>query len=440
MITRQTARWLLLWGLCLIEPCQGAAIITDPCEGLWWREVHPPNSPGTYVHQAAAYDSRRAVAVLFGGGNHLPGGGVVPYSDQTWEWNGQQWTKRSPLVQPHARDEAAMAYDSERGVCVLFGGGTNSLPSELPFNDTWEWDGAVWTMRRPNDPSAGNSPPPLDYPQMTYDSLRKRTVLIGGWERVAGELIPARRTWEWDGTVWTVHDRSTTPSPAPPPLLGSAIAFDAVRRVTVLFGGFPAEGGDYQNETWTWDGKEWRLAASGGTPPRWRHGMAFDARRKVMVLFGGEDHIGTILDTSEWDGISWKRLPVAVSLTIPGIEARRSCKMWYDSAEQRAMVFGGDASGGPADSRVHTIYTDLWEARPPGRWVDFNYPGMPAVPETGEFYQPFNSLSEAVDSATPGCTLILKPGSTAENLKITKRTFLEAYSGKVVIGRTDSLP
>ena len=35
-----------------------------------------------------------------------------------------------------------MAYDSQRGRIVLFGG-SNSITGAL--GDTWEWDGATWT-------------------------------------------------------------------------------------------------------------------------------------------------------------------------------------------------------------------------------------------------------------------------------------------------------
>ena len=45
-----------------------------------------------------------------------------------------------------------MAYDSARGVTVLFGGG---IGPNTQYNDTWEWDGTSWTERTTlNKPTA----------------------------------------------------------------------------------------------------------------------------------------------------------------------------------------------------------------------------------------------------------------------------------------------
>src|SRR5262245_36115029 len=39
--------------------------------------------------------------------------------------------------------------------------------------------------------------------------------------------------------------------------------------------------------------------------PRTQHAMAYDAGRRVTVLFGGYNR-GLLGDTWEWDGINWK--------------------------------------------------------------------------------------------------------------------------------------
>lgn len=65
-----------------------------------------------------------------------------------------------------ARSSHAMAYDSARGRVVLFGGQGSS--------DTWEWDGNDWTLRSPN-----NSPPARSRHAMAYDSARQHVVLFG---------------------------------------------------------------------------------------------------------------------------------------------------------------------------------------------------------------------------------------------------------------------
>jgi hypothetical protein len=414
---------LLLASLFIGLPLSAGAQ-ADPC-GLNWRRVNTPNSPEQLLGRVAAYDSGRGVAVLFGGNNPFT---ATTFSSDTWELTGTSWSKADPPVRPHRRRGSAMAYDSARGVCVLFGGGTNIFGHEIPFNDTWEWDGNVWTERRADNPSAADSPPPLDYPLMTYDAHRKRTVLIAGTERLGNEVNLADRTWEWDGEVWTAH----LSKPAPVPRSGTAMVYDSARRVVLLFGG---RGGRPLGDTWTWDGVTWKLVATGGTVAREDHAMAFDERRKVVVLFSGAADLGgvsstAIAETSEWNGSSWKPLGITPQFGV-ALQPRRLHLMWYDTHEQRVMIFGGLFSVG----FTHTVLEDLWEAHPPGQWVDFSYGGAPALPETGEFHTPFNTLTEAVAAAPPDCTIILKPGALSEAITVTKPLTLEAYTGPVTVGR-----
>jgi hypothetical protein len=424
-----TPRWQSLFArlfICQLAclPC-GLFAQVDPCSLAWHRilPANSPNSPGLLINQAVAYDSRRHVAVLFGGEN--PYTEVFSTSD-TWEWDGNAWIKRSS-GQPSTRTLSAMAYDSDRGVCVLFGGGTNIFDYETPFNDTWEWDGSTWSLRSGNDPAATDRPPPLDYPVLVYDSARKRTVLSGDVVHIGFSTSPLTQTWEWDGTHWSAH------ATAPPPRAYGAMAYDPVRGVTVLFGGL----GDYSslNDTWTWDGTTWREITTGGVPPRNQAAMAFDDRRGVMVMFGGmgDDVTSEYNDTWQWMGGFWALDPYADRF---GLIPRRLAKMWYDTGDQKLVVFGGTYGVRNADgSYSYTILDDMWEARPPGYWVDFNYAGQPSLPETGDFYTPYNTLVEAVNAAPDGCTLNLKTGSHAETLTISKPLQLQAYNGLVTIGR-----
>jgi hypothetical protein len=190
--------------------------------------------------------------------------------NQTWEWNGTDWTQRFPSTAPSPRWYCPMAYDSARGVTVLFGGSTGG-------NQTWEWDGTNWTQRfPPASPSSryGHS--------MAFDSVRGVCVLFGGYSSV---FPPGRRndTWEWNGTTWTQRFPATPPSPREE----QALAYDSARRVTVLFGGLGNQNQFYA-DTWEWNGTTWtqRFPAA-STSPRRCHAMAYDSVRGVTVLFGG---------------------------------------------------------------------------------------------------------------------------------------------------------
>jgi len=168
-----------------------------------------------------AFDSQRGVTVLFGG--RVPSGSW--FSD-TWEWNVVDWTPRAPTTSPAERYGSAMAYDARRGVAVLFGGyAINSLGSARA-SDTWEWDGTDWTEVTP----ASSPVSPRYYHAMAYDPAVGQVMLHGG----IGEFGAVGDAWFWNGSAWAPVLPTTE---APPPRGHQALAYDGTRRAALLFGG-----------------------------------------------------------------------------------------------------------------------------------------------------------------------------------------------------------
>ncbi len=267
---------------------------------------------------AMTYDASRQEIVLFGGGT----GGAFA-GDETWAWDGSEWSQKSPDNKPSPRSFHAMAFDSARNVVVLFGGRD---PGES-FNDTWEWDGADWTRRTP-----AAVPPRLSSGQcaMAYDAARQVSVLCAGG------------TWEWDGANW-IERTSSCPD--------EVMAYDAARQEVVAFG----------RQTWTWDGADWTERTPTTSPPERfrgvrvgsRHAMAYDSTRNVVVLFGGND--GAYLDdTWEWDGSNWSQ---QVRTDHPF--KRIGHAMAYDSLSSVVVLFGGAHTG--ADGPETSNETWLWD-------------------------------------------------------------------------------
>jgi hypothetical protein len=181
-----------------------------------------------------------------------------------------------------------MAYDSKRGVVVLFGG-TGDCGGTC--SDTWEWNGATWLQRTSPD-----SPPGRWAHDLAYDSARGVTVLFGG--RNYGTLGD---TWEWDGTTWV--QRTTAIQPPPPNRENPIMAYDSTHRVTVLFGGYNDDQG-YRDDTSEWDGSSWFDTTPKTRPSARDSGaMAYDSARGVTVMFGGYDGIMRLADT--WEYISY---------------------------------------------------------------------------------------------------------------------------------------
>ncbi|MBL8803204.1 MAG: protein kinase [Planctomycetes bacterium] len=155
-------------------------------DGTTWSQKFPAASPSPRIGASMAFDASRGVCVLFGGAN--PTAGPANYSD-TWEWNGVNWLQRTPANVPPARLQAAMDFDSVRGVVVMFGGAPYS--PNVPRNDTWEWDGTNWTL-------TDNGMPARSYTQGAFDSVRNRFVQYGGLGS-SGSVIGD--TWEYDGAT-----------------------------------------------------------------------------------------------------------------------------------------------------------------------------------------------------------------------------------------------
>src|SRR5262249_29236139 len=135
---------------------------------------------------------------------------------------------------------------------------------------------------------------------MAYDAARRVTILCGGWNGLQPNGTTFGDTWEWNGTAWTLREVS-----GPSPRRGHAMAYDAARGVTVLFGGETGNNSIRNGETWEWSGVAWSERAFIGTPPRSYHAMAYDSARARTVMFGGGGSSGPLGDTLEWNGQSW---------------------------------------------------------------------------------------------------------------------------------------
>jgi len=91
------------------------------------------------------YDSENDLIILFGGYTHLL---TTEIDHETWafDYNSNTWTQLNPVGNLHRRWQS-MAYDSESGKIILFGGNTGDDVYNFR-NDTWVFDYNFnnWTM------------------------------------------------------------------------------------------------------------------------------------------------------------------------------------------------------------------------------------------------------------------------------------------------------
>ncbi len=277
---------------------------------LNWEQQHPQNHPSARWGHAMAYDSERGVTVLFGGL-------ASSWQDDTWEWDGTNWTQKFPVTKPPRRLGHAMAYDSEREVTVLFGGWGDGGSK----NDTWEWNGHNWTQIDPED-----KPEARTYHALAYDSKRKVTVLFGYFDMNDNPLTFIR-TWEWDGENWEPKFPVNNPV-GRLPNSHVAMAYDSTRNVTVLLTNHSS------SPLWEWGGVDWdRLTPSERPETRDHTSLAFDTARQRSVLFGGSFDLN---DTWDWDGIAWTR-----HFPVNNPTERLGHHLAYDSEREVIVLFGG---------------------------------------------------------------------------------------------------
>lgn len=272
-------------------------------------------------------------------------------------------TTATPIPFVHS----AIAYDRNRQRLVLFGGiiGTNATGNSIYSNQTWEFDGSTWTQRLV--PPPGDYGGAFAYADMTYDEARGVCVLVGGFAWGATFIDPPQwSVWEWDGSDAGWQNRGTV-TPSYGYWGNPAIAYDPVRRVSVISGGlflgqykrgrlggkngFPTLSGLFE-----WDGATTRnvdyFSPYGGlnpiAPSRMVGGkLCYDRARNQMLLFGGMSDYGTSGQLWAWNGSSW------TLLSETGPTARWLHGMVYDEARQRVVVWSGVDRGRPLG--------DLWE-------------------------------------------------------------------------------
>jgi hypothetical protein len=295
-----------------------------PATAFEWAELSPATNPPPRVAPTGAYDAATGQIVLFGGFEQ-PGAFWI---DETWTWEGSDWTKQEPAHSPPGLVDASSAYDAADGEVVLFGGAGMSGP----LDETWTWNGSDWTRREP-----AHSPPAIFGATMTDDEATGQVVLFGG-EAGGADLD---QTWIWNGSDWS----EAQPLHSPPVAGGNTMAYDAASGEVVLAGGIAPDGVGIG--TWTWDGSDWtEQDPAHSLPPRELAAMAYDATSERLVLLGGEIFPPVFLDdTWTWDGADWTEQTPAHS--PPGGQAGL---LAYDGATGSLISFGGSTNSSMSDA------------------------------------------------------------------------------------------
>jgi hypothetical protein len=254
------------------HPPWGGAMATDRANGDVVLVTNPIPEPLTPAQDTPAAGSGVALPCPVKGAPIpndtvvCPGGVSPPETVQTWVWRDGGWhlastgplgTGTGQLITDPRTGRLAYFSGSIPVICVVPAPGKPAAPTAaaaagLPgtcangavggSTGTWTettWSGSSWKT------AATGSDAPAGFPEnaVAADLGRKLIVFLQAW---SGD------TYVFDG-FW----RKANSLAQPPGSKGASFAYDTVTGQVVLFGGATQSG--LSNETWTWDGTNWRL-------------------------------------------------------------------------------------------------------------------------------------------------------------------------------------
>lgn len=304
-------------------------------ENYTWNQRFPQNAPSQRTAPLMAYDQKEGKTLLFGG---YVGGNQIRLND-TWIWDGSNWSTVDTRHLPAPRSGGGMAYDQATQRIVMFGG--DGVGISLGDTWLWNWETMDWEQQ---DPFI--SPPPRGIPFMSYDYKNSNVVLFGGGTSNEEEWHTLNDTWVWDGANHTWVKKN--PAHSPSARAFGQMSYDPINQNVVLFGG--NGNGQFLSDTWTWDGTDWTQHATANTPPaRLGYGLSYDGAH--IILFGG-DGAGNVQlrDTWFWDGSNWTQQNIVTN-------NRGHIGMVYDERNDQVVSFGGygGSSGSPIINETWTL-------------------------------------------------------------------------------------
>jgi hypothetical protein len=208
-------------------------------------------------------------------------------------------------------------------------------------------------------------PSPRSGYSLAYDANRKVVVLFGGQDTSNARLSD---TWEWANGIWKPVNVT-----GPSARMNAAMGYDPNKHLIFLFGGRTETG--TENDLWTYDGKLWSKITPSASPVARQLGvMAFDKHTSQFILFGGMDASKNPLgDTWALKNNQWTQIEAT------GPVARTSACMTYDDALGGVVMYGG---------YIHSAASkEFWEFKD-GAWQDLTQESGPVRIHASLAYDP----------------------------------------------------
>lgn len=327
-----------------------------------WSLIGPPSGgPSPRGGASAVYHPGRQALLLYGGADPI-------YQSDVWSLplaTGAGWgpiTPGGPV--PLRRTLHSMILNPIEDQLVIFAGIYDDYLNDMTVLTL---SGVPWWF--PN-PGSGTRPSARGGHTGTYDPLRHRMLVFGGFD---GGL--RNDVWEYapPGTgVW----RPLSPQgPAPPGRAQHAAVYDPVRDRVLVFGG---DGGTFLGDLWALNlagAPAWQALSPTGTPPspRREHSLVYDPVADRVILYGGFDGArrGDVWALSLAGTPAWSRI---YSTTVSPANRAAQAAI-YDPPRRRMVIFGGDLGPGEWSREVWALGFDLVTP------VALSLAGVEATPE-----------------------------------------------------------
>ena len=292
------------------------------------------------------------------------------------------WIKRSPLAtappSPRMGYETSLAYDPIARRVIRWAGhaqggfkGSGEQTSELWILDPTTMN---WEHKEPN-----RSPPPVCCAaQQVFDTAQNRFLRIRsatgnhGWQWFRGVYLNNSSMWSYDLATNTWRDMR----PLPEPVVGGPMhcaSWDSDRELVVAFGGEGSQDGVYIYDPYTntWERRQHKIHP---LSPRSGGNLAYDAARKVHILFGsqfGDDPHTWAYDLAKDE---WRDLKP----TVQPPTLRNDAVLDYDSANRMIVAVvrtgqteeKGEAVGGRLETWAFDAGKNTWTQMNPKREPD----------------------------------------------------------------------
>lgn len=153
-------------------------------DGTTWTQQNPAIAPGTTVgYSITSYKGQ--VGLFDSGGFSF--------------WNGSLWNG-VPTPSGGPSEEGNAGLTESNGKVVLFGGEGQDFNA---LDETWTWDGTNWTLQNVTDKPSGRIDPGMA-------TMKDGTVVLfggcgTGFGEPSSDLCTDDSTWTWDGSSWTEH-------------------------------------------------------------------------------------------------------------------------------------------------------------------------------------------------------------------------------------------